>query len=768
MAAPQPKTTLNQAIDPKETQKALENLLIIQTNVLQETDATRQVFDRLKTSLGKVFQNIVTNSSDINHFTKKNLELMDGQDKLWKNRGRLIKAQKDAETSLFKIRSQYSQLHSKLQGEEETDYKNYSKTKEEILKNEATLLKKNAELAELERNTPLGTSTQITDLREEINNLDKVTVDLIEANHELEKSSRDQNILKLSLLETQERELTTAIEISKSYTEQYFTVKNMAGLMQALDKAIPVRNLISMGLAGVTLASAIGQVKEYFFRLDGYSTSFAKNTGISKDFAEQLTHQYQASATSAAILNDNLNKTLLTTKAQAESQQQLQAATGQLSLYTAQNVQDNIYLTKQLDLQAEEAARITQLGLLSGKSTQQETNDVFEQVAGLNQQLGLRLSGRDVLKEVAKIGGVVSANYGNDVVKLAKAVAQSKALGVSIQEAATASRSLLEFESSIENELEASLLTGRQWNLDKARSLALSGDSAGALEEELKNVGKLADFQKLNVVAKEAEAKAVGMTVDQLSDALRQQEVLRTSTDETRKAQEEILKNIKGSTSEARFRAELNSVNNGVELQAMENKVSKQLEYEQSMERVGDALKSLVTGPLKMMIEGFVSMTTNARGLNVILGTAMGYLTGMVAKQAALVALEIAGDAATGMWANAAIAASIAGPLLGSILGAGIGASLPTTNVQDALIGPKGDMILQTPEGNLIKPSKNDSVLFAPNAGDAAGRQGGSADTSRMESLLSSILNSVSKPGAVYMDSTRVGTSMAQAYSVYA
>jgi hypothetical protein len=86
----------------------------------------------------------------------------------------------------------------------------------------------------------------------------------------------------------------------------------------------------------------------------------------------------------------------------------------------------------------------------------------------------------------------------------------------------------LNFEDSISAELEAELLTGQDLNLEKARYLALQGDSAGAAAELMKNLGPngLAKFQKMNVIQQEAYAKALGMSADELADSLVKQKQL--------------------------------------------------------------------------------------------------------------------------------------------------------------------------------------------------------------------------------------------------
>ena len=93
-----------------------------------------------------------------------------------------------------------------------------------------------------------------------------------------------------------------------------------------------------------------------------------------------------------------------------------------------------------------------------------------------------------------------------------------------LQEVAAAGRSLLNFEESISNELNAELLLGKQINLERARLAALTGDYEELTREINKNIGDFGDFTQMNVLQQESLAKAVGMQADQLADILFKQE----------------------------------------------------------------------------------------------------------------------------------------------------------------------------------------------------------------------------------------------------
>ena len=92
----------------------------------------------------------------------------------------------------------------------------------------------------------------------------------------------------------------------------------------------------------------------------------------------------------------------------------------------------------------------------------------------------------------------------------------ARRLGLSLGNVADIASNLLDFESSIESQMEASVLLGRQLNLDKARELALTGDLAGLAEEVKNQVGSQAEFEAMNVIERQSLAKAIGVSVADL------------------------------------------------------------------------------------------------------------------------------------------------------------------------------------------------------------------------------------------------------------
>ena len=99
----------------------------------------------------------------------------------------------------------------------------------------------------------------------------------------------------------------------------------------------------------------------------------------------------------------------------------------------------------------------------------------------------------------------------------------ARKLGLNMSAVSSITESLLDFESSIEKSVEATMLLGREINTDRARMLALTGDQEGLMKEVQRLVGSEAEFSRMNVLQRRALAESVGVNVEQLSRLVRNQ-----------------------------------------------------------------------------------------------------------------------------------------------------------------------------------------------------------------------------------------------------
>ena len=106
---------------------------------------------------------------------------------------------------------------------------------------------------------------------------------------------------------------------------------------------------------------------------------------------------------------------------------------------------------------------------------------------------------------------------------LLRAAVQARKLGIDLASVAKTADSLLDFQGSLNAEIEASVLLGREVNLQKARELSLADDIEGLQQEILKVVGTEAEFNKMNRIQKDALAKAIGMETSELAKLVAKQ-----------------------------------------------------------------------------------------------------------------------------------------------------------------------------------------------------------------------------------------------------
>jgi len=123
---------------------------------------------------------------------------------------------------------------------------------------------------------------------------------------------------------------------------------------------------------------------------------------------------------------------------------------------------------------------------------------------------------KDVLSDLAS-NTELFAKFAQDGGRnLGLAAVQAKELGLGLSTVGTIAESVLDFQTSIESELQASLLIGRQLNLNRARELALAGDLAGLQQEVVRLVGSEQELNRLNVIQRKSLANALGITVAEL------------------------------------------------------------------------------------------------------------------------------------------------------------------------------------------------------------------------------------------------------------
>jgi hypothetical protein len=252
----------------------------------------------------------------------------------------------------------------------------------------------------------------------------------------------------------------------------------------------------------------------------------AEAMAMNKEFAEMSMRNGDIFATSKALM---------------EMQVSLSEQLGVNNRLTEEQLTANIHLKDLMGLDVQTMGDLTMAGKIAGKSQEGIVKSVLAQVQGLKAATGISLNQKQILKEASSLSGALGLQFAKYPEKLTKSLVTTKALGMELKALDGIADSFLDFESSISNEMEAQLLTGKNINLSKARELFLNNDLAGAALEINNQVGSSGDFLKMNRIQADSLAKAFGMSRDQLADMLKKQEYLgKLGAKETDNAREQL------------------------------------------------------------------------------------------------------------------------------------------------------------------------------------------------------------------------------------
>ena len=282
--------------------------------------------------------------------------------------------------------------------------------------------------------------------------------------------------------------------------------------------------LISLAITGVV--KIFSGLMDLTKGLDKSSGELAKNMNMTYEESVQLNQQL--AKTSSTYLKDSL----VSSKGLAES---LVAINQTLGTNVMLNEKDLVTFTKLREAAGftnEELMGIQQLTLANGATLKENTGEFLAQAQASAAQNGVLLNEKELLKGISDVSAAITLSFGKNPALIADAVATTKALGMELSQVDAIADSLLNFEQSIANELEAELLLGKNINLEKARQAALNNDLATVAKEIADQAGTSAEFAAMNRLQQEALAKSVGMSREDLAQTLFVQEQLAGATGE--------------------------------------------------------------------------------------------------------------------------------------------------------------------------------------------------------------------------------------------
>ncbi len=500
------------------------------------------------------------------------------------------------------------------------------------------------------------------------------------------------------------------IDADKALSKMRDTAKDGGGKLATLGAGFKsIGGDIAKGLTDPLFL--VTQLVKMFIDVDKQAGAFAKSQNISYKDALKMREEYAAMAVSSGDMS-------LNARAFMETQSAIGTSLGTNAKLNKADLETFTKLREKAGLTNEELVSIQKVSLVNGKTLAQNSSEILGGAKAYAMRNKLVINEKQVLKDVSKASSALTLSLGGSLKAVSEAVVKAKQFGLTLEQTEKMSESLLNFEQSIESELSAELLLGKDLNFERARGLALNGKTADAAAEIAAQVGSAADFGKLNVIQQEAIAKAIGLNREELAKSLIEREALAKigfKDAEAAKARYEELRKTRTAEEAAK---ELGDEQLALQFEQQSNAEK----FAQTMEHVKEIFVSIVDGPMGLILNFLGEMLKNTTLIYSITGLLAGLYAGKlvggiimaIGRTIALIAANTANAAA----ATAASTAMSFGAIVPVIL-AGVGAvigAIAAFKADDLMSAPPGygKRTLLGPEG-AIQLNDKDTVIAGTN-----------------------------------------------------
>lgn len=553
-------------------------------------------------------------------------------------------------------------------------------------------------------------------------------------------------------------------------------------LEEGKDASLTMGEALSVGFKGAVAGAnelmkafgpiaIIGKVFQGMMKADKSAGEIAKGLNISTKEAGKLSAEMLKNSRTSDELG-------VTYEGQKHALKAINQELGTSTNISAKTLATFSKMEKIAGMTQEEMMGIGKLSFATGRDMEKMTGEFLAQAKSASLKRGVLLNEKKLMADISKVSAATTLSLGKNPKAIANAVATAKALGIEMSKVEDIADSLLDFESSIEKELEAELMLGKNINLEKARQAALNNDLATVASEIAEQAGSAADFAKMNRLQQEALAGAVGMSREELAQTLFTQEQLKGLTeDEAIKAQEALDKRIEQvGLKQAQKEMEEGSLQNLFDQASEQEKMALAAEeMNAAFMEMGKSLMPIMKGVAfvaEKMAQNVELVGSMILGYQVYNGLLAANKAGKIAGLALDKKELMFGKSKLAQMAAQAVLWAIANPFkaaLGAAAAVGIGAvAYGAMNKAGDINSPAdGKTQISTKEGGLFELSPNDDIVAAPGASTvmkAATQGGGNISSAKLEQLQSQtntlLSQLLSKDASIKMDSEELGTAI--------
>jgi len=266
-------------------------------------------------------------------------------------------------------------------------------------------------------------------------------------------------------LEEQKRKIED-IRITIENTFGFGQFKGLFGILAKLPnlenafKNMSLSTMMFLGLATMYLKAVFGTLYKAFDDVNGAFVKTAKSFGLLKDESETL----------KSFIYDttiNLSKYGIVAEEVAATVTNMVDAFGSFTLFNAKAAEDITLISKQLGVGNKELVDGVMTLMSFGKIDMVKATKVVYFADALSKAAGVPLA--KVMEDVAKAGDKARGMIKGGAEQLVKAAVYARRLGTDLEKVAEIGRKMLDFQESITDEIEASVLLGSNISFQKAR-----------------------------------------------------------------------------------------------------------------------------------------------------------------------------------------------------------------------------------------------------------------------------------------------------------
>lgn len=218
----------------------------------------------------------------------------------------------------------------------------------------------------------------------------------------------------------------------------------------------------------------------------------------------------------------------------AEATAGLTETLGNTSKITSGLVRDTAKLAKLYGVTNQEAGQFMGMLMQFPSATRESAENIANMTVGFAKMN--KIPTGQLIRSIAQ-NTEAFAKFGKQGgLNMVVASVAAKKMGIELSSIENMMNNILDFENSLNKQMEASVILGKEINLDRARSLALEGRVIDATKEVLHNVGGEQAFNRLNVIQRKALAEAIGVSVADLAKMVQNQDKLSTLTFDQQRA----------------------------------------------------------------------------------------------------------------------------------------------------------------------------------------------------------------------------------------